>query len=102
MVCCSMASWILALSCSRMLLNSSSGGCKVCVKMFYSMKKDVPFTYAAEASICQYQSSCLQLPLTTVLRREGGEVPLSLHYISGDIAICPVYTSKMMGVIHIP
>ena len=30
---------------------------------------NISFTYAAEPSICQYQSSCLQLPLTTVLRR---------------------------------
>ena len=81
MVCCSMASWMLALSCSRTLLNSSIDKKLLVSKCFTSWwmglyqnvllnEERCPSTYAAEASICQHQSSCLQLPLTTVLRRE--------------------------------
>lgn len=89
MVCCSMASWMLALSCSRMLLNSSSGGWEVCIKMFYSMKKDV-------LHLC---SRGLHLPVPELLP------PTATHHcpeerrwwssfvtaLAGDIAICPVY-----------
>jgi len=95
MVCCSMASWMLALSCSRILLNSSSGGWGVCIKMFYLVKIDIPSTYATEASICQHQSSCLQLPFTTVLRKKL--VKSFVTALAGIRIICSgLFTWKMI------
>lgn len=90
MVCCSMASWMLALSCSRMLLNSSSGGWEVCITMFYSMKKDVPLPMQQRppsASTRAPASNC-HSPLSW-----GEKVVKFLCHctIAGDIAICPVY-----------